>query len=347
MEISAKNLAELLNGTVEGNDEVTVHDVSKIDQGKPGTLSFLANPQYTKYIYTTEAAIVLVSKDFKAEKDLSCTLIRVENPYHSLATLLDFYQQSKPQKTGIEQPSYVSSSASYGENVYLGAFSYLGQNVKLGDNVKIYPHAYIGDNVEIKDNSIIYSGAKIYEACKVGANCIIHSGAVIGADGFGFAPDDNGDFKKIPQIGNVILKDNVEIGANTAIDRASMGSTIVGEGTKIDNLVQIAHNVELGTSNVIVSQVGIAGSTKIGDHNMFGGQVGISGHLKIGNQVQIGAQSGIMNNIEDGSKIMGSPALEIKSFFRSNAIFRKLPDLYKEIGSLSKRVQTLQESVEE
>ncbi|MCL3782327.1 UDP-3-O-(3-hydroxymyristoyl)glucosamine N-acyltransferase [Prolixibacteraceae bacterium JC049] len=339
MEISAKQLAELLNGTVEGNEEVLVSDVSKIEQGKPGTLTFLSNPQYTKYIYDTEASLVLVSKEFKPEREIAATLLRVEDPYMALATLLEFYVQSKPQKTGIEEPSYIASSASYGNNVYVGAFAYLGQNVKMGDNVKIYPHAYIGDNVTIADNTIIYSGVKIYEGCKVGSNCILHAGAVIGADGFGFAPGADGVFKKIPQIGVVEIADDVEIGANTTIDCAAMGATKIGKGTKLDNQVQIGHNVEIGENNVLVSQVGIAGSTHIGDNNMFGGQVGVAGHLKIGNKNQIAAKSGIMKNIKEGETLMGAPALDVKKFFKMQAVFQKLPEIYRELNQISRKLE--------
>lgn len=343
MEISAKQLAELLNGTVDGDENVVVSDVSKIERGKPGTLTFLSNPQYTKYIYTTEASLVLVKKDFTPEKEVNTSLLRVEDPYMALATLLEFYVQSKPQKTGIEEPSYISGSAEYGTNVYIGAFAYLGQNVKLGNNVKIYPHAYIGDGVTIADNTTIFSGVKIYEGCKVGQNCIIHSGAVIGADGFGFAPADDGVYKKIPQVGIVEIEDNVEIGANSAIDCAALGATKVGKGTKIDNLVQIGHNVEIGTNNVIVSQVGIAGSSHLGNNNVIAGQVGIAGHLKIGNGVQIGAKSGIIRNIKDGETIMGAPAFDVKKFFKANVIFPKLPEIYKELGQISRELKDLKE----
>ncbi|MDP4184395.1 MAG: UDP-3-O-(3-hydroxymyristoyl)glucosamine N-acyltransferase [Bacteroidota bacterium] len=344
MEISAQNIAQLINGEVEGDGEVQVSDVSKIEQGRPGTLTFLANPQYTKYIYDTKASVVLVSKDFIPEKELTCTLIRVENPYHALATLLDFYVQSKPKKTGIENPSYISSTAQVGDNAYIGAFAYLGQNVKLGKNVKVYPHVYVGDNVVVDDDTILFAGAKVYEGCKIGKSCIIHAGAVIGADGFGFAPDQEGHYKKIPQVGYVEISDNVEIGANTTIDRGSMGNTIIGEGTKLDNLIQIGHNVEVGKDTVIVSQVGVAGSSKIGNNCMIGGQVGISGHLHIGNRVQVGAQSGIMHDINDGEVLLGSPSMGHRQFFKTMAVFRKLPEIFRELNSLSVEVKKLKGS---
>ncbi len=341
MEISARNIAELINGEVDGDDSVMIHDVSKIEQGRPGTMTFLSNPQYTKYIYETQASVVLVNKDFKAEQKLNCTLIRVENPYHALATLLDFYVKSKPQKTGVESPSHISSTAVYGENVYIGTFAYIGQHVKIGNNVKIYPHTYIGDNVEVKDDTVIYSGVKIYSDSKIGANCVLHAGAVIGSDGFGFAPDENGAYKKIPQIGNVVVKDNVEIGANTTIDCASMGSTVIEEGTKLDNLVQIGHNVTVGKNNVFAAQTGIAGSTKVGDNCMFGGQTGIAGHINIGNNVQLSAQSGVIKDIKDGETLVAAPATEPKTYFRAHMIFLKLPEIYRQINQLSRTVETL------
>lgn len=344
MEISAQNIAQLINGEVEGDGEIQISGVSKIEQGRTGTLTFLANPQYTKYIYDTKASVVLVSKDFVPETDIPCTLIRVENPYHALATLLDLYAQTRPKKIGIEQPSFINSSAKVGENIYIGAFAYIGENVCLGNNVKIYPQSYIGDNVVIGDDTIIYSGVRIYEGCKLGAGCIVHSGAIIGADGFGFAPDSEGRYKKIPQLGNVEIADDVEIGANTTVDRGSMGATVIGKGTKLDNLIQIGHNVEIGEDTVIVAHVGIAGSSKVGNNCMIGGQVGISGHLHVGNRVQIGAQSGIMGDIKDGEVLLGSPAMAHHQFFKTMAVFRKLPEIYRELNVLSKDVDKLKKS---
>jgi UDP-3-O-[3-hydroxymyristoyl] glucosamine N-acyltransferase len=333
MEFSAQQIAGLLDGKIEGNPLVKVSNFSKIEEGKPNTLTFLANLKYAAYIYETGASIALVNDDFVAEKDLpaTLTLIRVPNAYAALAQLLTLAEQAKRKKKGIEQPSYISASATVPEkNIYIGAFAYLGENVKIGENAAIYPNAYVGDNVEIGENTIIYSGVKIYADCKVGKNCIIHAGVVIGGDGFGFAPE--GDvYNKIPQLGNVIIEDDVEIGANTTIDRAVMDSTIIRKGVKLDNLIQIAHNVEVGENTVIAAQVGVAGSTKIGKNCMIGGQVGIGGHIKIGDHVSIGAQSGIISNIADGRSIMGSPAIDVKQFLRASIIFPKLPDIYRKL----------------
>jgi len=339
MEFSASQIASLLNGEVEGDGNIKVNDVSKIEQGKPGTLAFLANPAYAKYIYETKASVVLVNRDFKPEKELSCTLIRVDNAYVAIATLLNYYEQSKPVKTGIEQPSYINDSATLGEHVYVGAFAYLGENVKIGNNVKIYPHVYVGDNVVIKDGTKLYSGVKVYPGCEIGELCIIHSGAVIGSDGFGFAPGEDGVYTKIAQVGNVVIKDNVEIGANTTVDCATMGSTVLNSGVKIDNLVQIAHNVEIGENTVMASQTGIAGSTKIGRECVFGGQVGISGHITVGDRVKIGAQSGVMSDVAEEESIFGTPAFKIRDYLRSTSIFRKLPQMKKDLDSLSMRIK--------
>ena len=343
MVFSAKKIAEVLGGIIEGDEEVKVSSFSKIEEGKTGTLTFLANLKYSAFIYTTNASIALVDNEFKPEKPLPSTLtiIRVSNAYMALATLMDLVNQAKSTKRGVEQPVYISSSVQVDpENVYIGAFAYIGENVKLGKNVLIYPQAYLGDNVEIGDNTIIYAGVKIYENCRIGKNCIIHSGAVIGADGFGFAPD--GDkYKKIPQMGNVVIEDDVEVGANTTIDRAVMDSTIIHSGVKLDNLIQIAHNVEIGENTGMAAQVGISGSTKIGRNCMIGGQVGLGGHIKIGDRVNIGAQSGVISNIEDGKMLMGSPGIDVKNFFRSSIIFPKLPELYKTLGQLQKEVEAL------
>ncbi len=342
MNFKASQIAEFLKGKVDGDPEAVVTDVSKIEDGKKNTLTFLANPKYSKYIYETKASVVIVNNDFMPEKELTVTLIRVPNAYQALATLLDLYEKSVPQKNGIEQPSYIDESATLGENVYIGAFAYIGQNVKLGNNVKIYPQSYIGDNVEIKDNSIVYAGVKIYRNCKLGNNCIIHSGAVIGSDGFGFAPDENGEYKKIAQIGNVIIEDNVEIGSNTTIDRATMGSTLIHEGTKLDNLIQIGHNVEIGSRTVMAAQTGIAGSTKIGEECMMGGQVGIAGHLNIPDRVKLGAQSGVPNSIKkEGETFLGSPAINATDFAKSSIIFKKLPKLYKKISEIEKTLNNI------
>lgn len=347
MEFSAKQIADILHGTIEGDADVKVSDFSKIEEGRPGTLTFLANLKYVHYIYETQASIALVNDDFVPEKPLpsTLTLIRVQNAYGALAILLDIVNQTKTKKRGIESMSFVSPSSQVSsENVYIGAFAYIGENVKLGNNVAIYPHAYVGDNVVIEDDTVIYSGVKIYEGCKIGKNCIIHSGAVIGSDGFGFAPE--GDkYKKIAQLGNVVIEDDVEIGANTTIDRAVMDSTIIHNGVKLDNLIQIAHNVEVGENTAMAAQVGISGSTKVGRNCMLGGQVGLGGHIKIGDRVNIGAQSGVISNIEDGRNLIGSPPIDVKNFFRSSLIFPKLPDIYRTIGQLQKEIENLKKEL--
>ncbi|MCK9640901.1 MAG: UDP-3-O-(3-hydroxymyristoyl)glucosamine N-acyltransferase [Prolixibacteraceae bacterium] len=336
MEFKVKDIAMILNGTVEGDGEIKIHNISKIDQGVPGTLTFLSNPAYTKYIYSTLASAVIVSREFVPEGALSCTLIRVNDPYTALAELLKMYQQMKPAKSRIEQPSFVSNSATIGEDIYIGAFAYISDSVTIGNNVSIYPHVYIGDNVVIGDNTTIYAGVKIYADCKIGSDCILHSGAVIGADGFGFAPNANGPFSKILQVGNVILEDMVEIGANTCVDRATMGSTIIHSGVKLDNLIQVAHNVEIGENTVIAGQAGVAGSSKVGKNCMIGAQVGISGHLTVGDNVKIGGQAGVMSNIANDSTIIGSPVQDHKDFMRCMAIFRRLPQMSGDISDLKK-----------
>jgi UDP-3-O-[3-hydroxymyristoyl] glucosamine N-acyltransferase len=336
MEFKVKDIASLLNGIVEGDGEIRLHNISKIDQGVPGTLTFLSNPAYTKYIYSTQASAVLVSKDFMPEQPLKCSLIKVDDPYSSLAELLKMYQQFKPAKTGIEQPSFVSTSAKLGEDIYIGAFSYVSDGAIIGNNVSIYPQVFIGENVEVGENTTIYAGVKIYADCKIGADCILHSGAVIGADGFGFAPSSDGPFSKIAQIGNVILEDLVEVGANTAIDCATMGSTIVRRGVKLDNLIQIAHNADIGENTVIAGQAGVAGSSKVGKNCMIGAQVGVSGHLTVGDNVRIGGQAGVMTNVAANSTVIGSPIQDHKDFMRSMAIFRKLPQMSGDVSDLKK-----------
>lgn len=347
MEFNAQQIAAFLQGNVEGNPEVKVNNFSKIEEGRPGTITFLANPKYAHFIYHTEASIALVNEDFTAEKDLpaSLTLIKVPNAYAALAQLMDMVQNTQPPKRGIEQPVYISPSAQYPkDNIYLGAFVYLGENVVLGNQVAIYPNSYIGDNVRIGDNTIIYAGVKVYPGCTIGANCILHAGAVIGSDGFGFAKE--GDvYKKIPQMGNVVIEDDVEIGANTTIDRAVMDSTIIRKGVKLDNLIQIAHNVEVNENTAMAAQVGISGSTKIGKNCVLGGQVGLGGHIKIGDNVSIGAQSGIISNIKEGRNILGSPAIEVKNFFRSSIVFPKLPDMYRQLNQLEKEVDKLKTTI--
>jgi len=345
MEFSAKDIAALLNGEVEGSSDVKVSNISKIDHPIPGTLTFLSNPAYTKYIYTTTASIVIVNRNFKADSQLSCTLIRVDDAYAALAKLLDFYVKSKPMKVGIEQPCFVSASATLGDQIYVGAFAYIGEKAQIGKNVKIYPHVYIGDNVKIGDNSILYSGVKVYADCVIGSSCIFHSGAVIGADGFGFAPNQDGTYTKIEQIGNVVIEDNVEIGANTTIDRATMGSTFVRTGVKLDNLIQIAHNDEIGENTVMAAQVGIAGSTIVGKNCAIGGQAAITGHITIGEGSKIGPKSGVMSSIKPNSVVLGAPALEFKLAMKSFSIIRNLPQLRDDVIELQKRIKSIENNV--
>ena len=339
MKFTAEQIAGILDGEVIGNPNAEVYKLSKIEEGSKGSLTFLANPKYQNYIYTTQATITIVNNTFIAEAALSTTLIKVEDAYLSFSKLLEFYDQSrKAAKIGIEQPSFLSESIKYGDGLYFGAFSYIGENTVLGDNVKIYPNSYIGDNVIIGDNVSVFAGAKIYSETVIGANCTIHSGVIIGADGFGFAPNSDGTFSKIPQIGNVIIEDDVEIGANTTIDRATMGSTIIRKGVKLDNQIQIAHNVEIDENTVIAAQTGIAGSTKIGKNCMIGGQVGIAGHLTIGSNVRIQAQSGVGKNIKDGEVLQGSPTFGYNDFSKSYVHFKSLPKIVAEIEDLKKQV---------
>ena len=338
MKFTAAQIAVILEGEVEGNSEIEVSKLSKIEEGGPESLSFLANPKYTQFIYTTKASIVIVNKIFKAEKEINSTLIRVEDAYKSFSKLLEYYNQVKMNKTGIENPVFISKSAIYGENIYIGAFAYLGENIKIGNNTKIYPNVYIGDNVTIGDNVILFSGAKIYSDTIIGDNCVIHSSAILGADGFGFAPNEKGEFIKVPQTGNVIIEDNVDVGAATSIDRATLGSTIIRKGVKLDNHIQIAHNVEIGKNTVIAAQTGIAGSTKIGENCMIGGQVGIVGHITIGNNVKIQAQSGIGRNVKDNEILQGSPALPYSDYNKSYVYFKNLPKTMNRINILEKTI---------
>jgi UDP-3-O-[3-hydroxymyristoyl] glucosamine N-acyltransferase len=342
MEFSAQQIAQLLNGTVEGDAEVVVTNLSKIEEGRAGTLSFLANPLYTNFIYTTDSSIVIVNHTLVLDKPVkeTCTLIRVDNAYESFARLLELYNQLKSNKVGIEQPSFISSGAEVGADCYIGAFVYLGQNVKIGNNVKLYPHVYIGDNCIIGDNTTLFSGVKVYYECLIGANCTVHANTVIGSDGFGFAPNAEGHaFAKVPQIGNVVIEDNVEIGSNASIDRATLGSTILRKGVKLDNLVQIAHNAEVGENTVIAGLSGVAGSTKVGKNCMIAAQVGIAGHLKIADGVKIAGQSGIGSNIDKENEIVqGSPAFSIGDYKRSYVLFRNLPKLNDKISDLTKKL---------
>ncbi len=340
MEFTALQISQLLNGTIEGNENTSVNNLSKIEEGLPKTLSFLSNPKYNNYIYTTDASIVIVNKTFVLDKPIkpTCTLIRVENAYEAFAKLLELYTEMKGSKTGIEQPSYVHQTANLGANCYVGAFAYIGENVKIGNNVKVYPHVYIGDNCTINDNTTLFSGVKVYYDCIIGKNCTVHSGTVIGSDGFGFAPNTSGEtFVKVPQIGNVVIEDYVEIGSNASIDRATLGSTILRRGVKLDNLVQIAHNVEVGENTVIAGLSGVAGSTKVGKNCMIAAQVGIVGHIKIADGVKIAGQSGIAASIEkENETVQGSPSFNIGEYKRSYVLFRNLPKLNDKVNELVK-----------
>jgi UDP-3-O-[3-hydroxymyristoyl] glucosamine N-acyltransferase len=339
MKFTATQIAEILEGDIVGNPNVEVSKLAKIEEGTKGSLTFLANPKYTQYIYSTKASITIVNNDFKAEDEVDTTLIKVNDAYKAFSKLLEYYNQVKMNKIGIEQPNFISETASYGDNIYLGAFSYIGDNVIIGNNVKIYPSSYIGDNVTIGDNVVIFSGVKIYSECIIGNDCFINSGAIIGADGFGFTPNEKGEYHKVPQTGNVILEDNVDIGAATTIDRATLGSTIIRKGVKLDNQIQIAHNVDIGKNTVIAAQTGIAGSTRIGENCQIGGQVGIVGHLTIGNNVKIQAQSGIGRNVKDNEVLQGSPALTYGDYNKSYVYFKNLPKIVKEISEIEKKLK--------
>lgn len=328
MEVTPAVIASIVNGEIEGDENVKISGFAKIEEARKGDITFLANPKYTHHIYSTDASAVLVRKDFVPDQELNVTLIKVEDPYKSLADLLTMVEKMKPAPKGIEQPSYISEGAEIGEDVYIGAFAYIGKGVKIGKNVRIYPQVYVGDNVKIGDDAILRPGVKIYEGCVIGNRCQLHAGVVIGADGFGFAPLPDGTYEKIPQIGNVVIEDDVEIGANTTVDRATFGSTRIGSGTKLDNLIQVAHNVEMGKCNVVASQAGFAGSSKIGNYNMIGGQVGVAGHISIGDMNQIGAQSGIPNNVGSGKRLMGYPAVDARQFAKNLVFIKRLEELF-------------------
>ncbi|MBC2845005.1 UDP-3-O-(3-hydroxymyristoyl)glucosamine N-acyltransferase [Winogradskyella flava] len=338
MKFTAEQIAGILEGTVDGDPNIEVSKLSKIEEGVKGSLTFLANPKYKPYIYTTKASITIVNSDFEPEEALTTTLIKVDDAYGAFTKLLEYYNQIKMNKSGVENPSFVSDSAKIGDDIYIGAFTYVGDNVTIGDNVKIFPNSYIGDNVTIGDNSIVFSGGKIYSDCIIGKSCVINSGAIIGADGFGFAPNEKGEYSKVPQIGNVIIEDNVDIGAGTTIDRATLGSTIIRKGVKLDNQIQIAHNVEIGKNTVIAAQTGVAGSTKIGENCQIGGQVGIVGHVTIGNNVKIQAQSGIGRHVKDNEVLQGSPALTYGDYNKSYVYFKNLPKIVKNINEIEKKV---------
>lgn len=338
MKFTATQIAAILEGEVDGNPEIEVSKLAKIEEGEIGSLTFLSNPKYTHFIYSTEASITIVDKTFLPDKEIKTTLIRVENSYKAFSKLLEYYNMVKLNKIGIEEPVYKSETAVIGLDVYLGAFSYIGNNVVIGDNVKIFSGVYIGDNVKIGNNVILFAGAKIYSETEIGNNCIINSNVVIGADGFGFTPNENGEYNKVPQIGNVIIEDFVDIGAATTIDRATLGATIIRRGVKLDNQIQIAHNVEIGENTVIAAQSGIAGSTKIGKNCIIGGQVGIAGHLTIGNGVRIQAQSGIGRNVKDNEALQGSPALNYGDYNKSYVHFKNLPKIINSLNNLEKKI---------
>ena len=344
MEFTAQQIAAYLQGEIVGNEQATVHTFAKIEEGVPGALTFLSNPKYTPYIYDTQASIVLVNKDFVPEHEVKATLIRVDNAYDALARLMTLYEQSKPRKTGIDSLAFIAPTAQVGKDVWIAPFAYVGENAVVGDRTRIYPHATVDDGAKIGEDCILYAGATVYHDCRVGNRCTLHAGSVVGADGFGFAPTPRG-YEKIPQIGIAVLEDDVEIGANTCIDRATMGATIVHHGVKLDNLVQIAHNDEIGAHTVMAAQTGVAGSTKVGEWCMFGGQVGVAGHIHIGDRVVFGAQSGVPGSVKSDQRLIGSPPMEEKPFFKSSAVFRKLPDMYFELNALRKELNEIKKQL--
>jgi UDP-3-O-[3-hydroxymyristoyl] glucosamine N-acyltransferase len=337
MKFTAAQIAGILEGEVIGNPNAEVYKLSKIEEGTEGSLTFLANPKYTNFIYSTQATIAIVNASFVPEQEITTTLIKVEDAYQSFSKLLEYYNQIKLMKSGIEQPSVISEGVIYGTDLYLGSFCYVGKNVSIGNNVKIYPNSFIGDNVTIGDNCVFFAGVRIYSESIIGANCTIHSGTIIGPDGFGFAPQEDGTYKKVPQIGNVIIEDDVEIGACTTVDRATLGSTIIRKGVKLDNHIQVAHNVEIGENTVIAAHTAIAGSTKLGKNCMIGGQVGFAGHLTIGDRVKIQGQSGIGKNLADDEVVQGSPAFNYGDFAKSFVHFKNLPKIVSEIEQLKKQ----------
>ena len=346
MEFTAKQIADMIGGRVEGNENAAINTFAKIEEGKPGAISFLSNPKYTHYIYETLSSVVLINEDVELEKPVAATLIRVKNAYESVAKLLQFYESMKPRKTGIDSSAFISEKATIGENVYIGAFAYIGDGSVIGNGTQIYPHAVVGDGVTIGEKCTIYPNVTIYQGCKLGNNVTIHAGSVIGADGFGFAPNAEG-YDKIPQIGIVVIEDNVEIGANTCIDRSTMGQTVIHKGVKLDNLIQVAHNCEIGENTVMSAQVGMAGSTKIGAWCMVGGQAGFSGHIQVADKTFVGAQCGVIKNTKgDGETLIGSPAMDPKMFFKAKAIYSKLPDMYRQITALQREIEELKGKVE-
>jgi len=344
MEFTAQAIAEFLKGEVEGNPDIKVNNVAKIEEAEAGTLAFLANPKYAKHLYTTNASIVLINKDYKLESKVQATLIRVDNAYESFAKLLELAEQARPVKQGVSPLAYIDETAKIGDGVYIAPFVYIGENAIIEDHVKLNPHVFIDDHVIVKKNTTLNSGVKVYHECQIGENCIIHAGAIIGSDGFGFAPDENNVYRKIPQLGNVLVEDHVEIGSNTTIDRATMGSTIIRKGAKLDNLNQIGHNVQIGENTVIAAQSGVAGSTKIGKNCQFGGQSGIAPHIQIADGVKVTPQAGIPNTIkEEGAVVMGTPAFNIREFQKSFIVYKQLPDLFKRVKELENQIKKLQD----
>ena len=340
MEFTAEQIASVIGGKIEGDKDAKVRTFAKIEEGVEGAISFLSNPKYTHYIYDTKSSVVIVNEDVELEGTVAPTLIRVKNAYESIAQLLQIYEASKPKKTGVSPQAYISPTAKLGKDCYVGPFACIGDGTVIGDGCQIYPHAVIGDNVKMGNNCILYPNTTVYQGCKIGNNVTLHAGSVIGADGFGFAPNADG-YDKIPQIGIVTIEDNVEIGANTCVDRSTMGSTVIRKGVKLDNLVQVAHNVEIGENTVMSAQVGIAGSTKVGSWCMFGGQVGIAGHITIGDKTFLGAQSGVPGSLKGGEELIGTPPMNPRNNFKSQAIFRRLPDMYKELEALKKTIEEL------
>jgi len=346
MEFTAQQIADFLGGDIQGDASVKVSDFSKIEEGKPGTLSFLSNPKYNQYIYDSKASVILVNKDFEPEREVQSTLIRVDDAYQSLARLLSMVDQAKPKKTGISPLAFISSTAEIGENAYIAPFVYIGEHVVVGKNVSLHPHACLEDGAKLGENVTLFSGVKVYYNCVIGNNCTLHSGSVIGSDGFGFAPSEDGSYKKIPQMGNVVLEDNIEIGANSVVDRATLGSTIIRQGVKIDNLVQIAHNVEVGMNTVIAAQTGISGSTKLGKQCILAGQVGIAGHLHIADGTIFGAQTGVPNSVKKPNQtLQGYPAVPVMTFHRASVVYKNLPEMQKTVYALEKKIQELENRI--
>ncbi len=344
MEFSAKQIATFIQGEIVGDENATVHTFAKIEEGIPGAISFLSNPKYTSYIYETQSSIVLVNKDFVPEHEVKATLIKVDNAYESLAKLLNLYEQSKPKRVGISPLAFIAETAKIGKDVYIAPFACIGDHAEVGDNTVIHPHVTIGSGAKVGSDCILYASCTVYYDCRIGNRCILHSGSVIGADGFGFAPTPDG-YEKIPQIGIALLEDDVEIGANTCVDRATMGATIIRKGVKLDNLIQIAHNDEIGANTVMAAQAGVAGSTKVGEWCMIGGQVGLAGHIRVGNKVSLGAQSGVPSNLKDGSQLIGTPPMELKQYFKASVAQRSLPEMQLELRQLRKELNELKQQI--